>query len=291
MKLAKLCILIIMFAFAFNAFTIPSFADWETKNGKAYYQDESGDYITGWQTIDGNKYYFNKKGQMVTGKVLIGETYYKFGKNGVYKGKYTGVIKSGGRMSFWNKGKVVKDKYVTLKDGKRYYAYSNGYLTPVMPDGTSSGKYSIVSPNIIMNNKSYILYSVQPFGYLQEKNGKYLSLFNNKEISYADLFSKENLVGTVSVSKKPKKELETRYVDDIRNFDGCKVYSNGEITLLLKNYTEEMEDTLKTNCLSLLDDDRNINRNRVMFAYAIYDPKIDSFVDLYYKYNNYADVL
>lgn len=75
---------------------------WVNDNGKIYYADETGTYVTGWQKINGNKYYFSKKTSvMYKGFKKISGSKYYFGKT---SGKmYTGFARISGKRYYFGK--------------------------------------------------------------------------------------------------------------------------------------------------------------------------------------------
>ena len=143
------------------AASTPVSADWVKNNGKTYYEDENGEYLTGWQTIDDAKYYFNSKGIMKTGWVTMksgnqyyftkktgkmvtgfakikGETYY-FGKNGILQ---KGYIKVNNKIYYFNEesGELVEQVYSNYVriNGKLYFCKSDGTLAKGMLSITNS---------------------------------------------------------------------------------------------------------------------------------------------------------
>ena len=98
---------------------------WVNDNGKTYYADDTGAYVTGWQDIDGSRYYFGKKTSvMYTGFHKISGSKYYFGKT---TGKmYTGFTKISGRKYYFGKTsgkmytgmhKIKKNVYTFDEDG------------------------------------------------------------------------------------------------------------------------------------------------------------------------------
>ncbi len=75
-------------------------AGWINENGKTYYADDTGKYVTGWQDIDGSRYYFSKKtSAMYTGFHKISGSKYYFGKT---TGKmFTGFHKISGKKYYF----------------------------------------------------------------------------------------------------------------------------------------------------------------------------------------------
>lgn len=75
---------------------------WINDNGKIYYADKTGTYVTGWQKINGNKYYFSKKTSvMYKGFKKISGSKYYFGKT---SGKmYTGFARISGKRYYFGK--------------------------------------------------------------------------------------------------------------------------------------------------------------------------------------------
>lgn len=119
MKKSKIICGLLSLALSVNFMAVSVSADWETKDGKTYYTDESGDYVTGWQTIDDSRYYFSSKGIMKTGWVEMksGKTYY-FMKDGKMK---TGWLKSGGEKYYFDKNGVMVTGNVKI--GKKIYSF------------------------------------------------------------------------------------------------------------------------------------------------------------------------
>lgn len=80
-------------------------ADFETKDGKTYYTDESGKKVTGWQTIGDKQYYFSSDGTMKTGWLTMksGKKYY-LKKDGSMA---TGLVKIGGKQYYFNSKGVM----------------------------------------------------------------------------------------------------------------------------------------------------------------------------------------
>lgn len=125
MNAKKLLAGLLSLAFSVNFLSVSVSADWETKDGKTYYTDENGDYVTGWQTIDDSRYYFSSKGVMKTGwvKMKSGKTYY-FMKDGKMK---TGWLKSGDKKYYFDKKGVMATGDVKI--GKKiYYFFEDGTL-------------------------------------------------------------------------------------------------------------------------------------------------------------------
>ena len=98
---------------------------WVNDNGKTYYADDTGAYVTGWQDIDGSRYYFSKKTSvMYKGFKKISGSKYYFGKT---TGKmYTGFTKISGRKYYFGKTsgkmytgmhKIKKNVYTFDEDG------------------------------------------------------------------------------------------------------------------------------------------------------------------------------
>lgn len=108
-------------ALSVNFLAVSISADWETKDGKTYYTDDSGDYVTGWQTIDDSRYYFSSDGVMKTGwlKMKSGKTYFLL-KDGKMK---TGWLKSGGEKYYFDKKGVMVTGNVKI--GKKIYSFFN----------------------------------------------------------------------------------------------------------------------------------------------------------------------
>ncbi|MBM7642516.1 hypothetical protein [Streptococcus loxodontisalivarius] len=105
-----------------------------TDDGKWYYYDDKGNYLTGQQTIDGKEYYFNKDGsQLKGGSVIIdGTTYFADEDTGILdKGQWVSDgqwrYPSGEVDYYWAytaNGKKITG-FQTI-DGKEYYFYSSG---------------------------------------------------------------------------------------------------------------------------------------------------------------------
>lgn len=100
-------------------------AGWVTEDGRTYYADETGTYVTGWQDIDGNRYYFSKKtSAMYTGFKKISGSKYYFGRT---TGKmYKGFAKISGNKYYFGKTsgkmytgihKIKKNVYTFDEDG------------------------------------------------------------------------------------------------------------------------------------------------------------------------------
>ncbi|MGN0578582.1 MAG: hypothetical protein ACI4J4_08175 [Ruminiclostridium sp.] len=77
---------------------------------------------------DVRKFYVDKPGSIARKSCTISKTRYKFGENGICGGKYTGWTKSSRGKSYWSNGTVCKNKWLTAKDGSRYYANGSGYV-------------------------------------------------------------------------------------------------------------------------------------------------------------------
>ncbi len=98
-------------------------AGWINENGKTYYADDTGKYVTGWQDIDGNRYYFSPKtSAMYTGFHKISGSKYYFGKT---TGKmYKGFTKISGNKYYFGRttGKMytgmhkIKNNVYTFDD-------------------------------------------------------------------------------------------------------------------------------------------------------------------------------
>lgn len=96
----------------------------------------------GWNEIDGARYYVKKDGTLATSSLIIGGIRYQFGKDGVCGGKYTGFTKSDKGKRCWKDGKLIKNERFEAKNGRRYYADENGYLTEILtltPFSTGDG--------------------------------------------------------------------------------------------------------------------------------------------------------
>ncbi len=98
---------------------------WINENGKTYYADDTGKYVTGWQDIDGNRYYFSPKtSAMYTGFHKISGSKYYFGKTtgkmfkGFHKisGKKYYFGKTGGKM-YTGMHKIKKNVYTFDDNG------------------------------------------------------------------------------------------------------------------------------------------------------------------------------
>lgn len=154
---------ILLILICMNCMSLSVSADWEKKDGKTYYTDESGEKVTGWQTIgdkkyyfssdgtmrtgwikmkSGKKYYLKKDGSMVTGWAKIKNLKYYFDKNGVMA---TGNKKLGQKIyDFADDGVLIgqyKDCFVEL-DNKYYSVDKDGNFEKntvskfVFPDGS-----------------------------------------------------------------------------------------------------------------------------------------------------------
>lgn len=86
----------------------------------------------GWNEIDGARYYVKKDGTLATSSLIIGGIRYQFGKDGVCQGEYTGFTKSDKGKRYWKDGKLLKNERFKAKNGRRYYADKNGYLTEIL---------------------------------------------------------------------------------------------------------------------------------------------------------------
>lgn len=96
----------------------------------------------GWNEIDGARYYVKKDGTLATSSLIIGGIRYQFGKDGVCGGEYTGFTKSDKGKRCWKDGKLIKNERFEAKNGRRYYADENGYLTEILtltPFSTGDG--------------------------------------------------------------------------------------------------------------------------------------------------------
>lgn len=111
-----------------GTFSSTAFADWETQNGKTYYTESDGSYVTGWTEINGETYYFKSSGVMVTKSCVINGIYYKFSSDGVCHGKYTGWTKSANGRRYYKNGVMLKERWIKTKNGKKYYAGEDGYM-------------------------------------------------------------------------------------------------------------------------------------------------------------------
>lgn len=86
----------------------------------------------GWNEIDGARYYVKKDGTLATSSMIIGGIRYQFGKDGVCGGEYTGFTKSDKGKRYWKDGKLIKNERFEAKNGRRYYADKDGYLTEIL---------------------------------------------------------------------------------------------------------------------------------------------------------------
>lgn len=86
----------------------------------------------GWNEIDGARYYVKKDGTLATSSMTIGGIRYQFGKDGVCQGEYTGFTNSSKGKRCWKDGKLIKNERFEAKNGRRYYADKNGYLTEIL---------------------------------------------------------------------------------------------------------------------------------------------------------------
>lgn len=87
----------------------------------------------GWNEIDGERYYVKKDGTLATSSLTIGGIRYKFGKDGVCGGKYTGFTKSSKGKRYREDGILLKNEWFEAKNGRKYYADKDGYLTEILP--------------------------------------------------------------------------------------------------------------------------------------------------------------
>ena len=55
---------------------------WKQNNGKWYYYESNGSYVTGWKTIESKWYYFQSDGAMVTGWIKLSNIWYYFESSG-----------------------------------------------------------------------------------------------------------------------------------------------------------------------------------------------------------------
>lgn len=104
-------------------------------NASANGQDKKDNPIfaeSGWNEIDGARYYVKKDGALATSSLIIGGIRYQFGKDGVCQGEYTGFTKSDKGKRYWKDGKLIKNERFEAKNGRRYYADKNGYLTEIL---------------------------------------------------------------------------------------------------------------------------------------------------------------
>ena len=85
-------------------------------------------YIPGWNEIDGERYYIKSDGTVLTKSAVIDGIRYQFGKDGVSQGEYTGFTKSNKGRRYWKNGELVKNQWVKGKDGRKYYAGTDGYV-------------------------------------------------------------------------------------------------------------------------------------------------------------------
>ena len=99
----------------------------KTEKG-TYYIKADGSYAKGWLDIEGKTYYFGSNGLMTTKARNIKGVRYKFSSDGVCKGKFTGSVKSSKGKRYYKNGVLCKDEWIKMKDGKSYYAGSDGYL-------------------------------------------------------------------------------------------------------------------------------------------------------------------
>ncbi len=100
-------------------------APYSIKDVKVY------DCVQGWNEIDGDHYYVKADGTLATKPCVIKGVFYKFDKSGVCKGKYTGFAKTSKGRKYYYKGIPVKNKTIKFKDGRRYKADVNGYVTEI----------------------------------------------------------------------------------------------------------------------------------------------------------------
>lgn len=90
------------------------------KDGKIYYEFETGGYLTGWKTIDQNEYYFKKNGEAATKNITIGNLKYKFNSNGVCEGLFKGWTKKSGKYYYYKDGKMLKSCWLMLNGKKKH---------------------------------------------------------------------------------------------------------------------------------------------------------------------------
>lgn len=144
LKKFKISYLIIMLLLTANTFSVISYADWHTENGKTYYMEDTGNYAKGWTEIDGKTYFFRPNGEMITKSCKIDGVRYKFTSDGVCQGKYTGWTKSANGRRYYKDGIVITEKWIKTNSGKRYYVKSDGY---------------VATGDAIIRNKAYVFNS------------------------------------------------------------------------------------------------------------------------------------
>lgn len=76
----------------------------------------------------GKKYYIKADGSLACKSCTIKGIRYKISENGECQGKYTGWTKSDKGRRYYKNGKLVRNKWIKTKSGKRLYAGSSGYI-------------------------------------------------------------------------------------------------------------------------------------------------------------------
>ncbi|MGN0578480.1 MAG: hypothetical protein ACI4J4_07660 [Ruminiclostridium sp.] len=76
----------------------------------------------------GKKYCIKADGSLAQKSCTIKGIRYKISENGECLGKYTGWTKSDKGRRYYKNGKLIRNKWIKTKSGKRFYAGSSGYI-------------------------------------------------------------------------------------------------------------------------------------------------------------------
>ncbi len=167
--------ILILILVSINCLSFSAFAEWEAKDGKTYYLDESGKKVTGWQTIDDKKYYFASDGTMRTGwlKMKSGKSYY--------------LRSDGSMITGWAKIK-----------GEKYYFDKNGVMATGLKK-VSSDTYFLTDSGMLKGWLKY--YGVY---YYFDNDGK---MIKNKTSKINNVKYKFNADGSLELDSNQEKPV------------------------------------------------------------------------------------
>ena len=98
---------------------------WIRMDGKWYYCNSEGDYLTSWQKIEGVWYYFDEDGVMQAGWQKVDGKWYFFSPGGAMQ---TGWQKVGGKWYYLNGDGVMQTGWLSL-GSRHYYLTQSGAMT------------------------------------------------------------------------------------------------------------------------------------------------------------------
>lgn len=244
-----------------NLTSIAVYADWETKDSKIYYIDDSGQKATGWQTINDKIYYFSSDGVMKTGWLTMksGKKYYLKSDGSMA----TGWIKIGNNKYYFNKKGIM----VTgdTKIGKKIYQFdSNGVLLRQYKDTIVQigDKYYFIDENGLLYEDTFIEY-LDTMYYIG-KNGYTISTTEAIEDYYYVFDAQKGLIDFyVSVKTTISKDASATSKGMPSNFSGV-------IDTDFKTECRVGKSNYKVDCISSLKNRTNAEVGVTIYA-SFYD--------------------